>query len=87
MVFPTRNLQQTIHNQQLSSPKDSIARVTQPITSSAGEIQFVADGVAHALHARTLDGTPVTSDTDVVIERIEDGTAWVEPWATVEKRI
>jgi hypothetical protein len=64
-----------------------IARVTHPISDAAGEIEFVVDGVAHALHARTLDGTPVTSDTDVVIERVEHGTAWVEPWVTVEKRI
>jgi membrane protein implicated in regulation of membrane protease activity len=64
-----------------------IARVTKPISDAAGEIRFVVDGVPHALHARTLDGTAVTSDTDVVIERVEDGTAYVEPWATVEKRI
>jgi hypothetical protein len=64
-----------------------IARVTQPISDAAGEIRFIVDGVAHALHARTLDGAPVSSDTDVVIERVEHGTAWVEPWVTVEKRI
>lgn len=64
-----------------------IARVTYPISAAAGEIEFTVDGTTHALHARTLDGSPVTSDTDVVIERVEAGTAWVEPWGTVEKRI
>jgi membrane protein implicated in regulation of membrane protease activity len=64
-----------------------IARVTQPISDAAGEIEFTVDGAVHTLHARTLDGSPAGTDTDVVIERVEDGTAYVESWATVEKRL
>ena len=64
-----------------------IARVTLPISATTGEIEFTVDGTTHVLHARTLDGCPVTSDTDVVIERVETDTAWVEPWVTVEKRL
>ena len=64
-----------------------IARVTEPISNEAGEIQFTVDGTTHAYHARTLDGSPVTAETEVVIERVEAGTAYVEPWVTVEKRI
>jgi membrane protein implicated in regulation of membrane protease activity len=64
-----------------------IARVTRPITDDAGAIEYTVDGTTHTLDARTLDGSPVPADTEVVIERVEHGTAWVESWVTVEKRI
>lgn len=66
-----------------------LGRVTATIGSDAlaGTIAYEVDGVAHTASARTLDGTRIAAGTDVVIERIEDGVAWVEPWEQVEQRI
>ena len=65
-------------------------RVTTAIgggEGDAGTIAYEVDGVGHTAGARALDGTPIAAGTDVVIERIEDGIAWVEPWSQVEQRI
>lgn len=68
------------------------ARVTRVIDGSGGEalayeISYEAEGRRHTLPARSLDGAPLASGADVVIERVEDGHAWVEAWSTVERRL
>lgn len=66
------------------------ARVLVPIgdaTDAPGTITYEVDGVSHTVAARALDGTTIATGTDVVIERIEDGVAYVEPWSQVEERI
>jgi membrane protein implicated in regulation of membrane protease activity len=65
-----------------------VARVTAPIAGSAeGEIAYAVHGANHVARARTLDGAAVDAGTEVVIERIEDGIAYVEPWSEVEQRL
>jgi hypothetical protein len=65
-----------------------LARVTSAIQGTGrGEIAYVVDGVRHVSPAASLDGAAVPADTDVVIERIEDGIAHVERWAVVEERL
>lgn len=65
-----------------------LARVTRPIEGTrSGEIAYVVDGVHYVSPATSLDGAAVPADTDVVIERIEDGVAHVERWAVVEERL
>ena len=71
-----------------------LARVTAPIggggsgdAGGAGEIDYVVDGVRHVVPARSLDGGAVQAGAEVVIERIEDGVAYVERWAVVEERL
>lgn len=65
-----------------------IARVRRAIGSAeSGEIEYEVDGVHFSLPARSVDDTIVDSNTEVVIERIEDGRAYVEPWVHVEKRL
>jgi membrane protein implicated in regulation of membrane protease activity len=64
------------------------ARVTEPITAGAtGRIQYELGGTHHAAVAQSLDGSPVPANTEVVIERVEEGVAYVEPWKDVEQRI
>lgn len=67
------------------------ARVTAPIGDAVGvpgTISYEVDGVSHVVAARALDdGTTIAAGTDVVIERIEEGVAYVEPWSQVEQRI
>lgn len=64
------------------------ARVTVPIgTDRPGEVSYDVDGTPYASPALSVDGAAVPVDTDVVIERVEHGTAYVEPWIQVEKRL
>jgi hypothetical protein len=65
-----------------------IATVTAPIgVGIEGEIEYVVEGARHTARARGLDGSTAEQGIEVVIERIEDGVAYVEPWVEVEKRL
>ena len=65
-----------------------LARVTRPISAlGAGEISFDADGVHHTFAARSINGGDIPSDTEVVIDTVENGIARVEPWSEVEARL
>ena len=64
------------------------ALVTLPIgETNPGRIVLEVDGTRHAVLAMSLTGDPIAQGSDVVIERIEDGTAFVESWAAVERRL
>ena len=65
-----------------------LALVTRAIGASGhGEIRYDEGGTNYTLPAVSLEAIPLDEDTEVVIERIEDGVAYVEPWARVEKRL
>jgi hypothetical protein len=76
-----------------------VARVIQAIEPTAGAVQagriaFSFDGERHEFDARwsTEAGGFERHDlgvveSEVVIERIEDGVAYVEPWTVVEGRL
>jgi membrane protein implicated in regulation of membrane protease activity len=64
-----------------------IARVTDPIDTAGGKIILEMNGTLHAVRAVSLNGGFITRGTEVVIERIEAGTAFVEPWSQVERRL
>jgi hypothetical protein len=65
-----------------------VATVTSPIgPASEGEIAYVVEGTRYTTRARGLDGSIADRGVEVVIERIEDGVAYVEPWVEVEKRL
>jgi hypothetical protein len=65
-----------------------IARVTDPIdAANAGRIAVQMNGTLHAVRAVSLNGGFINKDAEVVIERIEADTAFVEPWSHVEQRL
>lgn len=66
-----------------------VATVLRPIAGDeAGEIAYVVEGTRHVVPACGIDGAAAAVGSEVVIERLdESGTAWVEPWATVEERL
>jgi hypothetical protein len=43
--------------------------------------------VQQTLAARGLDGREVAEGADVVIERVEDGVAYVELWSTIAQQL
>ena len=65
-----------------------IARVTAAINAAAtGAIAYTLEGRDHVVAAMSIDGAPIQMGVDVVIERIENGLAFVERWEVVEARI
>ena len=64
------------------------ARVTSTIDAgNRGRIMVEVDGTRHAVLAVSLNGDRIDQGSDVVIERIEGDTAFVEPWTAVERRL
>ena len=68
------------------------ARVTRIVADGAGapsayEISYEEGGATHVLRARSLEGTVLAPGSEVVIERVEDGAAYVEAWSVVERRL
>jgi len=65
-----------------------LAVVTRDITPSTdGEISYEYLGRREVVPARSLGVNAVRSGSDVVIDRIENGVAFVEEWAVVELRL
>jgi NfeD-like C-terminal, partner-binding len=65
-----------------------VAVVTEPIQSDhPGRIVFQVDGQYYDLGAWSLDRTPIAIKSEVVIEQVDDVTAIVELWASVEQRL
>jgi len=54
---------------------------------TSGMVVYESEGVSHTTRATAVDGARLEVGGDVVIERIEDGVAYVEPWARVESRL
>jgi membrane protein implicated in regulation of membrane protease activity len=66
----------------------SLGRVVSAIgAEGGGRISLESSGHKEVLPARAVDDQSIPLGTEVVIERIEDGVAYVEDWATVEKRL
>ena len=65
------------------------AVVTRAVAADLdGEVAYVAaDGAQYASLARSFDGSALDVGEEVVIDRVEDGVAYVESWAVVEKRL
>ena len=64
------------------------AQVVSAIAATqTGEIAYLVGGKRYEVIAQSLDGTPVDVGTEVVIDRVENGVAYVEPWAQVEQRL
>lgn len=65
-----------------------VVQVTGAISAeSDGEILLDLGDERRVLRARSIGELPVLVDTEVVIDRIEDDVAYVEPWVQVEKRL
>lgn len=65
-----------------------LAVVTREIAPTReGEISYEHLGTRELVPARSLGTIVIPSGSDVVIDRIEDGVAFVEEWAVVEQRL
>jgi membrane protein implicated in regulation of membrane protease activity len=59
----------------------SVCTVTVPIRANGtGEVVFLLGGVRRSTGARTDDGKPIEKGAEVVIERQENGIAYVKRW-------
>lgn len=65
-----------------------IAKVTEVAADgTSGAISFESNGVRQVSRAVGLDGARLQVGTEVAIERVEGGVAYVEPWSQVEARL
>jgi len=64
-----------------------LAVVTREIATIPGEIAYELLGRQVKIPAKTLTNKPLSVGAEVVIDRIENGVAFVEEWAVVEQRI
>jgi hypothetical protein len=65
-----------------------VAVVTRTITTDEpGEISWFAWNRQHILPAQSLDGSEIPAGTEVVIDAVERGVAYVELWSVVETRL
>jgi hypothetical protein len=66
----------------------TVGRVTREIPpGGTGEIHYALDGGEYSLPAREFEGGTISAGGDIVIERIENGVAYVERWSQVEQRL
>ena len=66
----------------------TLARITQGVAAGeCGQLRYALDGREYLLPARGMDGEALLLDSDVVIDRVEDGVAYAEAWDAVEKRL
>ena len=64
------------------------ARVTRAVApAEPGEIAFEFEGRQQKLRACSLDGKLIPLSAEVVIERVEDGVAYVELWTTIARQL
>ena len=64
------------------------AVVTRDITPARqGEISYEYLGRRELVPARSLGANAIPAGSEVVIDRIEDGVAYVEEWDVVEQRL
>jgi hypothetical protein len=66
----------------------TLGRVVQAAPAgAAGVLTYALDGREYTLPVRDLHGGALAEGVDVVMDRIEDGCAYAEPWAAVEQRL
>jgi hypothetical protein len=66
----------------------TFAVVTVGISAAApGEISYEFMGKRQLVPARSIGASLIPSGSEVVIDRIEEGVAFVEEWAVVEQRL
>jgi len=56
-------------------------------TDGEGSIAYGDPEASRSLRARSIDGQAIEEGTEVCIDRVEDGVAFVELWALVEARL
>jgi hypothetical protein len=66
----------------------TLGRVVQmaPV-GGTGMMHYALDGREYTLPVRDLHGGALAEGVDVVMDRVEDGVAYAEPWADVEQRL
>ncbi|BAH37075.1 MAG TPA: hypothetical protein DGD08_16960 [Gemmatimonas aurantiaca] len=66
----------------------TLAHITQAVAGGGrGQLRYALDGREYLLPAQSMDDSALALGTDVVIDRVEEGVAYAEPWDAVERRL
>lgn len=55
--------------------------------ATPAQVQYTANGMDVVAVARSIDGSPLLLNAEVVIDRVENDELVVEPWSLVEQRL
>lgn len=84
-AIPSARAEQVDHRYLLQG---TIGHVTRGMVAKGeGVMTYALDGRSYELPVRSIDGAALDTGAEVVIDRVEDGTAYVESWAVVEQRL
>lgn len=84
-AIPSARAEQVDHRYLLQG---TIGRVTMDVPAGgSGTMRYELDEQSYDLPARSVDGSAMAAGSECVIDRVEDGVAFVESWAVVEQRI
>lgn len=66
----------------------TLARITHEAQANGtGTLVYELDGHECTLPVRSLDGEALAEGIEVVIDRVDEGVAFAEPWSAVEQRL
>ena len=75
-------------HEEIEELQGTVATVTRAISPTEfGEISYSFRGLPTLIAARSIDANVITTGTEVVIDRIDNGVADVELWSIVEQRL
>lgn len=75
-------------HEEIEELQGTVAIITRAITpTELGEISYSFRGSPTRVPARSISGDAVPVDTEVVIDKIDNGIADVELWSIVEQRL
>ncbi len=84
-AIPSARAEQVDHRYLLQG---TIGRVLREAAEGGeGVMTYTLDGRSYELPVREMEGGALAAGTEVVIDRVEEGTAYVESWSVVEQRL
>ncbi len=84
-AIPSARADSTDHRYLMQGSIGSI--VGEVPQGGVGEMAYEIDGLRYTLPVRSVQDYAITAGTEVVLDRVEEGVAFVELWAEVERRL
>ena len=64
----------------------AVGTISVPVRENGiGEVTYLLGGVRRSAGARSEDGKAIPRDVEVVVERVQDGIAYVKRWEEFTK--
>lgn len=84
-AIPSARSEHVDHRYLLQGTIGEVLRTVLP--GAEGRMRYTLDGQSYDIPARSVTDAMLPAGSEVVIDRVEDGVAYVESWAVVEQRL